>query len=228
MLIAGLAKSSLVDYPGLISAVIFLPGCNYNCFYCHNRQLIKGGEGFVSPKYIENFLLKRRDTLEGVVISGGEPTLATGLTPLIAQIKLLGYKVKLDTNGSNPHIIETLLNKGLVDYYAVDYKAPKEQYAQICGKEASGETALKTINLLKQKAADFEVRTTVYPQLTLEALITMAGELPTLPRWVLNNYRKPLNYLPKDEAKINQPPYTGVEINGFVKQIQKYQPNLKF
>lgn len=124
MLISGIVKSSLLDYPGLISCVIFLPGCNYDCFYCHNRPLIQGSPDILNPREVFDFLQKRKGQLDGVVISGGEPTLHKDLIPLIAQIRLLGYKVKLDTNGSNPQIIAETLEKNLCDYYAVDYKAP--------------------------------------------------------------------------------------------------------
>lgn len=222
--IAGIAKSSLVDYPGLIACVLFVPGCNYDCFYCHNRSLIDGSYELLDPQYIENFLAKRVGLLDGVVITGGEPTLQPDLIFYAKRMKKLGYKVKLDTNGSNPKLIEKLLNTKIIDYYAVDYKAPSKKYDEIgC---SSPDSVLQTINLLIAAGIEFEVRTTVFPQLRTEDLITMAQELPKLPRYVLNPYNKPDKYLQTDQVKVEQTPYTLAQIKAFAESMKKYQPNI--
>jgi pyruvate formate lyase activating enzyme len=226
MTISGIAKSSLVDYPGLVSCVLFVPQCNYNCFYCHNRSLIDGTHETLDPTFIREFLQKRIGLLDGVVISGGEPTLQPDLIPFAKEVKQLGYRLKLDTNGSSPDIIEQLLQIGLFDYYAVDYKAPAHRYPEICGAGEEADTVLRTIDLFCRSNAPFEVRTTVIPQLQESDLISMAKELPKLSRYVLNPYRKPEHFLPCDASKVSQLAYTKGQIESFAKMMQPFQPNI--
>jgi len=222
--VCGIIKSSLIDYPGLVSCVLFVQGCNYNCFYCHNRSLIDSTHSSLNPDYLQDFLTKRTHLLDGVVISGGEPTLRNDLMAYAEKIKRLGYQLKLDTNGSSPGIVEQLLRRGLFDYYAVDYKAPAARYQEICGPAADAEAVQKTIGLLLKSGVDFEVRTTVIPQFSSADLITMAQELPLLKRYVLNRYRKPEKFLLCDRLKVEQIPYTQSQINGFANLIRPWQP----
>ncbi len=225
MLISGLIKSSLIDFPGLISCVLFVPGCNYNCFYCHNRLLLDNTPSLIKAEDVEKFLKKRTGKLDGVVISGGEPTLQIGLLPYMKMVKSMGFKLKLDTNGSAPDIIEEILENGICDYFAVDYKAPQNRYKEICGNGADAQKVLDTINLLLDKNADFEVRTTVIPQLKQDDLILMANEIPKVSRYVLNRYRPPENYLPCDKDRVLQKPYSQSQINEFKNIIRCIQPN---
>lgn len=225
MLISGLVKSSLIDFPGLISCVLFVPGCNYNCFYCHNRLLLDKAQSLINPEDVEKFLIKRTGKLDGVVISGGEPTLQPDLMTYMKKVKSMGFKLKLDTNGSSPDIIEKILENGICDYFAVDYKAPKNRYKEICGNGADAQKVLDTINLLLDKNADFEVRTTVIPQLNRDDLTLMAKEIPKVSRYVLNRYRPPEYYLPCDKDKILQKPYTQSQINEFKNIITSIQPH---
>lgn len=226
MNISGIIKSSLIDYPGLISCVLFVPGCNYNCFYCHNRSLIDGSHILITPQYVDDFLRKRAGLLDGVVISGGEPTLQNDLISFILSLKLMGYKVKLDTNGSRPDVVEEVIKLGLCDYFAVDYKAPAEQYPMICGAHADADQVRKTIRLLSEQSVPFEVRTTVIPQLGSEELIRMAKEFPQVPRYVLNRYRVPEKYLPQEEERVRQKPHTSEEIRALADLITVWQPNV--
>lgn len=225
MIISGIEKSSLIDYPGLIACVLFVPGCNYNCFYCHNRSLIDGTHDLIKTGVVEDFLKKRLGMLDGVVITGGEPTLQSDLISYMRMIKDLGYKIKLDTNGSSPQIIEQILKNDLCDYFAVDYKAPSLRYKGICGNDANAETVLNTIKLLLESQAEFEVRTTVIPQLTENDLKCMASELPVIPRYVLNRYRPPVKFLPCDKDRIEKKPYTQFQIINFVNTVKSIQPN---
>ena len=163
--------------------------------------------------------------LDGVVITGGEPTLQSDLISYMKMIKNLGYKIKLDTNGSSPQIIEQLLKIGLCDFFAVDYKAPSARYKEICGNNANAETVLQTIKLLLEARTDFEVRTTVIPQLAENDLICMSSELPVIPRYVLNRYRPPVKFLPCDKARIEKKPYTQSQIIEFANTIRSIQPN---
>lgn len=226
MIFAGIVKTSLIDYPGKIATVLFTPGCNFNCFYCHNRALIEDFNELVNQDELDDYLLRRQGLVDAVVVSGGEPTLYNDIIPFFDKIKSLGYLTKLDTNGSHPFAIKRLIDAGVVDYFAVDYKAPKDQLRAICGENADPLMVLETINLLLEYHCDFEVRTTVIPQLSLEDLIRMAKELPPVPRYVLNPYRKPKRYLPEDEERINVPPYSENQIAQFAETIKLYQPNL--
>ncbi len=225
MRFAGLVKSSLVDFPGLVSCVLFVPYCNLDCFYCHNRALLRGELPLLDQNALTDFLKSRAGLLDGVVITGGEPTLHAELEEAIEWLRLLGYKVKLDTNGTNPQIVERLLARKLCDYYAVDYKAPSARYAELCGVGTTADAVLATINLLAKSGAAFEVRTTVIPQLSLCDLEQMARELPTLPRYVLNRYRVPEEYPPHEHARIMQRAYTQNEISAFAKLLCKIQPH---
>lgn len=227
MRIAGLIKTSLVDYPGLVACVLFLPGCNYDCFYCHNPSLLKGEYQIIPQETVMAFLRKRRGKLDAVVISGGEPTLQEDLIPFIAEIRLLGYQVKLDTNGAHPQVVQQLLDKNLCHYYAVDYKAPLSRYEEICGPGADGSKTLETIGLLLKQDIPFQVRTTVIPQLKQEDLLQMAKELPPLPLYVLNPYRRPTGFFPHHEEKVSLKPYTPEEIAALAQGISSVQPHVK-
>lgn len=226
MKIAGLVKSSFVDYPGLPACVLFVPGCNYDCFYCHNRQLLSGTPSNLMLDEVMAFLKKRVTQLDGVVVTGGEPTLQSDLIPFLHEVKALGYRVKLDTNGSSPEIVKQVLEQSLCDYYAVDYKAPQGRYHEICDGDADAGHVLSTISLLLEAKADFEVRTTVIPQLSQDDLMQMARELPAVPRFVLNRYRKPDCYKADDETRVMQTPYSHVEIAAMAEVIRTKQPGV--
>lgn len=225
MLISGLIKSSLIDFPHTIACVLFVPGCNYNCFYCHNRSLIDGTHDLIELSEIDDFLIKRKGLLDGVVITGGEPTMQPDLIEYLKKIKELGYKIKLDTNGSAPYVIEEILKNDLCDYFAVDYKAPSLRYKEICGEKVDAKQVIKTIELLVEYNSDFEVRTTVIPQLKEKDMLLMAKELPEVPKYVLNRYRPPEKYMDCDKARIEKEPYTKTQIEEFVNIVKNIQPN---
>ncbi len=225
MIIAGMVKSSLVDFPGMVSCVLFTPDCNYDCFYCHNRSILEGTHEVLSTGYVDSFLRRRAGLLDGVVITGGEPTLQPDLIPFIRKIKKSGYKIKLDTNGSSPSAVNQILDNGLCDYFAVDYKAPAARYKEICGGGTDAEAVRETIQLLVNTGVVFEVRTTVIPQLGKEDLINMSRELPIVPRYVLNRYRLPEIYNEYDRQRVMEKPYSPEEINSFVELMKEYQPN---
>ncbi len=177
MKIAGLVKNSFVDYPGHIAAVIFTNGCNLNCFYCHNEKLIHGDmECNLTENDIIEFLKERFGFLEGVVITGGEPTLQKDLIDFISKIKSLGYKVKLDTNGTNYEVVKKLIEKQLVDYIAMDYKAPIQKYFDIVGKCNVNEI-IKTKQLLLNEKVDYEFRTTFCSGLNEDDIEQIALEI---------------------------------------------------
>ncbi|WP_411676121.1 anaerobic ribonucleoside-triphosphate reductase activating protein [Caproicibacter sp.] len=226
MIFAGIQKSSLVDYPGLVSCVLFVPGCNYDCFYCHNRSLLAGPHEILDPNTVLAFLKKRAGLLDAVVVTGGEPTLQPELTDTLLEFKSLGYRVKLDTNGSNPAAVSEVLKSGACSYFAVDYKAPSARYEEICGTGTDAAAVRETVELLLDSGAPFEVRTTVIPQLLESDLMQMATELPAVPRWTLNRYRKPSPYKPCDEERICAVPWTQEQIAGFARKMASVQPNM--
>ncbi len=176
-MIAGLQKMTLLDYPGRVACTVFLQGCNYACPFCHNSELLCfEAEPFMQEEELLAFLQKRKGILDGVCITGGEPTLYPGLENLLRQIKALGYAVKLDTNGSKPGVLRQLVEAGLVDYVAMDVKNGPQHYAQTTGvpglKLASVEESLRY--LIEGNVA-CELRTTLVQQLHDEASIEQMG-----------------------------------------------------
>lgn len=162
MEISGLVKSSLIDYPGKVAAVIFTQGCNFRCGFCHNPSLIPIQKGLNSQNEIIDFLKTRVNKLDGVVITGGEPTVYPDLISLIKQIKSFGFLIKLDTNGSNPGIVKDLIDKKLIDYVAMDIKGTLEEYPNI-SHFMNTKVIQESIDFLKISKINYEFRTTVIP-----------------------------------------------------------------
>lgn len=177
MKIGGFVKNSFLDYPEHISCVIFTSGCNMNCWYCHNKQLIPDSESGANLENILEFIESRKKFLEGVVISGGEPTLQPDLKDVIIKIKNMGLKVKLDTNGSNYQILKDLIDSNLLDFVAMDIKAPIAEYKKITGTDAFANSVRKCIDLLINGNVDYEFRTTYAPNLTLDDIENMAKDI---------------------------------------------------
>lgn len=161
MRIGGLLKTSLIDYPGKIAAVVFTQGCNFRCFYCHNPELIASKEGVYSEKEILDFLGRRRRKISGVVITGGEPTLQEDLPDFLKKIKEMGFLTKLDTNGSNPRMLRKLIEQDLVDYAAMDIKGPFSKYHDIVCASVDLDDIKESIRLLMDSNLDYEFRTTI-------------------------------------------------------------------
>ena len=162
MKLGGMVKFTLIDFPGTPSAIVFTQGCNFRCRYCHNPELVYP-HLFTEPYTEEEFfafLKRRQGTLEGVVVSGGEPTLHDDLPRFLADIKALGYKTKLDTNGSRPEMLEKLLTQKLVDFVAMDLKAPFEKYSLITGVDTNAAVIKQSMNLLQKSGVAYEFRTT--------------------------------------------------------------------
>jgi pyruvate formate lyase activating enzyme len=180
MILGGLQKSSLIDYPGKVSCVCFVSGCNFRCPYCHNPDLVKGNASNLSPVDDQSFyafLMKRRGLLDGVVISGGEPTLREDLRGICTTVKTLGYPVKLDTNGSHPEVIKTLIREGLVDYIAMDIKTDPSLYPSTIAKECDPGRILSSIQIIQDSAPDYEFRTTCVHPMVDEAVISRISRL---------------------------------------------------
>ena len=164
MKISGLEKMSLVDFDGYVAATVFTAGCNFKCGFCHNSPLVMGAESLPSipEEEILAYLKKRSGILDGVCVSGGEPTLNKDLPFFIEKIKNLGYKVKLDTNGTNPQMIKSLFDAGLCDYFAMDIKNNREDYARIIGFDTfDTKNVEKSVEYFLSGNAPYEFRTTL-------------------------------------------------------------------
>ena len=160
MRLGGMVKSSTLDYPGLVSAVLFTQGCNFTCPYCHNPHLVRlFGQPLAEGEALY-FLRKRRPLLDGIVISGGEPTIQPDLDVFCKKLRGLGYCVKLDTNGSRPEVLASLIERKLINYLAMDIKADPSNYPPELGPDGSGQAVLETISLLKRSGFPHEYRTT--------------------------------------------------------------------
>lgn len=167
MIIAGLQKMTITDFPENVACILFLKGCNFRCPYCHNSELIdyKIDDNYILKEEVFDFLKKRQGILDGVVISGGEPTVNKDLPKLIKEIRDLGFKIKLDTNGTNPQMLKELLEDGLIDYVAMDIKNVQTKYLETAGLSEKNvqilENVQKSIDILKKSNVDHEFRTTI-------------------------------------------------------------------
>lgn len=191
----GFNKFSLVDYPGKIGCILFTGGCNFCCPFCHNPCLVfdPGSQPRVTEPEVFHFLEKRRNLLEGVVISGGEPTLQADLLEFVRRIKAMGFLVKVDSNGSMPERVKVLLDSGLVDAMGIDYKAPAARYMTSSGSvdSAIAEKVAESIRYALAAGIQLDIRTTVHRRLlSPEDLATMYRELKALgvSGWTLQQF----------------------------------------
>jgi len=176
MRIGGLQKMTLLDYPGKVACTVFLSGCNFRCPFCHNSGLLEGEQTLLPRQELMAFLEKRRGILDGVCITGGEPTLQPELPALLGEIKAMGFAVKLDTNGYRPEVLETLLNQKLLDYVAMDIKNSPQRYSETAGTEIAIDRIESSIRLLLQGSVDYEFRTTVAVPLHHEQSVSQMGQ----------------------------------------------------
>ncbi|MFQ5406706.1 MAG: anaerobic ribonucleoside-triphosphate reductase activating protein [Candidatus Micrarchaeia archaeon] len=165
--IKGFLENTLLDFPGKIASVVFTPKCNFKCPYCQNPALVlhPESEPSVDPSEILDYLAKPdvKKWVDGVCVTGGEPCLQQDLPLFLRELKQLGYAVKLDTNGSKPAMLEELFNKKLLDYVAMDVKAPLEEYDEVAKAEVNKEDLQKSVDVIRKSGADYEFRTTVVP-----------------------------------------------------------------
>lgn len=201
--IGGLQKTTLIDYPGKLAAAVFLVGCNFCCAYCHNPELIKiePDKKYLSEDEFFAYLKKRQGILEGVCVSGGEPLLFPETDNFLQKIKDLGYKIKLDTNGTNPDFLEELINKKLIDYIAMDVKASLGNYSQVCRVKVDINKIQKTIKIIMNSGLDYEFRTTVLPKFhDLEEIAKIAKMIKGANQYFLQNFSNKITLDP-DLAK---------------------------
>lgn len=234
MEIGGLQKLTLIDYPGKIACTVFLIGCNFRCPWCYSAELVSPEKIKKQPKIPEKeffeFLKERKGLLEGCVLCGGEPTINKDLPKFIQKIKKLGFLVKLDTNGSNPKMLKDLINNKLIDYVAMDIKAPKAKYEKLVGKKINIKNIESSLKILKNSLIDFEFRTTIVPTLLKKEDILKIARWISQPtrlrqdfagqgKYFLQNFRPQKTINPKFE-KIK--PYPQEYLLGIQKAISPF------
>jgi len=219
MKIGGFQKVSLIDYPGRISAVVFTQGCNFRCPFCHNPELVdpERYEGLIPEADILSFLEKRRGRLDAVVITGGEPTMQPELIPFIIHVRAMGYRVKLDTNGTLPDLLEEMLDRKLLDYVAMDIKAPLERYGEVTRTKADSLRISRSISLVMGSGIDYEFRTTAVKSLLApEDIDEIVRLIPGAKRFVLQKFI-PTKTL--DRSYLNESSYSDGEIKAIVQKM---------
>lgn len=223
MKIYGLNKTTLLDYPGKVAAVIFLGGCNFRCPFCQNSTLVlnPSAQPEIPVKEVLSFLKKRQGILDGVCVTGGEPTLSPDLPELLQEIRALGYSIKLDTNGTHPALLKALAEQDLIQMAAVDIKACPDNYPALCGLVHPEINAVKeTVNFLKNGALDYEFRTTVVRELHSEKDFIEIGQwLTGAKAYYLQAYR--------DSEEVLQPgfsSYTQKELEHFREILKRTIP----
>ncbi|HIJ00435.1 MAG TPA: anaerobic ribonucleoside-triphosphate reductase activating protein [Candidatus Methanomethylophilaceae archaeon] len=204
MKVAGFLKTSLLDWEGKVVSTIYLSGCNLRCPFCHNPELItphKDSE-CIPWEEVERYLRINDDFLDGIVISGGEPTINPDIYRLLRRLKELNFEIKLDTNGTTPEILDDLIGAGLVDFVAMDIKGPLDhRYDDLCGKEAMAESVKKSVKVVIDSGIDHEFRTTVLPVYLKEKDIEdIARSLVGAKRYVLQQFRPKVTLDPKLSA----------------------------
>ncbi|MFA5879409.1 MAG: anaerobic ribonucleoside-triphosphate reductase activating protein [Candidatus Margulisiibacteriota bacterium] len=190
MKIKSIQKTTLIDFPNLIAASFFCQGCNFNCGFCYNQALIELADPpYLAKEEIFSFLEQRKHLLEGVVLTGGEPTLQSDIVPFIKEIKKYPIKVKLDTNGYLPQVIKELIEKKLVDYIAMDIKAPLYKYRDVVNSEINIERIKESISLIMKSRVEYEFRTTIWHDFfTLEDLFEIAELIKGASNYSLQNF----------------------------------------
>jgi len=184
MFIGGLEKMTLVDFPNKVACIVFLVNCNFKCPYCYNKELTsykffkKSKRELITEEEFFSFLNKNKKMLDGVVITGGEPTCSPGLIKFMKKIKEEGFAIKFDTNGSNPSMLKEIINQNLTEYVAMDLKAPIEKYQLITRSKIPQKNITESISLIINSSIPHEFRTTLYPKLTVDDFKKMSTLIP--------------------------------------------------
>lgn len=226
MQLKGWIRTSLIDYPDHIATVFFTGGCNFRCPMCHNADLVLRPAELpnLPEKEVWDFLERRTGVLDGVVITGGEPTLQPDLAPFLRRVRALGYDVKLDSNGYRPDVLATLLDEGLVDFIALDVKAPPEKYAHLTGMPELDVSRIEcSLTLLRESGRSYELRTTVVPGLLDEDDITaIACWIAGTKQYVLQQFRGVSTLEPTLEKLA---PYPVVKLQAMAKRTKPWVEN---
>lgn len=215
MNIKGIHKTSLIDYPGKICSILFTGGCNLRCRYCYNPDLACNNCALdtLTNEETFSFVERRRHFIDGVSISGGEPTLAKNLDSFIKSVKDIELSVKLDTNGSNPEVIRRLIDKGLLDYVAIDVKTSPSKYEFLTGTTFRFADVVRTISIVRDAGIDYEIRTTCIPFfVTLDDFEAIKQEIGRVKRYFLQQF---VNGKTLDDDVATYQPYPAEELRRF-------------
>ncbi len=218
MKIIGIEKSSFIDYPDKISTVLFTKGCNFRCPYCHNSSIVRGEEEEINIEEVLDYIESRKKFIDAICVSGGEPTLHDGLYEFIKKLKDKGFLVKLDTNGSRPSVVERLLREKLLDYIAMDIKAPLEKYDSVTKVKVDLDKISQSIGLIRGASIGYEFRTTVCKELlSTRDLLEIGDLLARSKAYYLQNFQDSGNVL-IGEGKLH--PYDQEKLKFIKRQIQ--------
>lgn len=225
MIINGFQKTTLLDYPDKIACIIFTQGCNFNCPFCHNASLIDiDKKGLIEEKEIFEYLEKRKKVLEAVCITGGEPLLQKDIKEFIKKIKDLDLKVKIDTNGSNPKLLNTLIKEKLIDYVAMDIKNSFEKYNSTSGVKVNTENIKESIKIIEDSEIDYEFRTTLIKEFhTLEDVKEICKLLNKKSKYYIQNFVNSDGVLDKNLNGFEQK-----ELKEMRKEMLNIYPNILF
>ena len=224
MNISGFTKLTLIDFPKKLACIVFTQGCNYNCAFCQNSGLIKCEKAnLIDHREIFKYLNKRKNMLEGVVISGGEPTIQPGLIDFIKKIKSIGLMIKLDTNGSNPDVIQSLLDKKLVDYIAMDVKNVFDEYNPVVNMKKVNISKIKrSIQIIKDSGIEHEFRTTIMKNYhDIDKLTRICEYLGKNEKYYLQNFEDSENVIDK-----NLVAFTNEMLSNIQTVLKKNFPNV--
>ena len=192
MVIGGFQKSSLSDFPGVISCILFTRGCSFRCPYCHNPELVDPARYVPALEWsdVRRFLESRSGRIEGVVVTGGEPTFHPDLPDLLAEIRAMRFKVKLDTNGSNPGLLRQVVAEGMIDFLAMDLKGPLDRYPTVTGVPVDTRALRESLILVRTCGLPYEIRTTWAPHLvTVDDLVRVSELVRGCPIYALQAFR---------------------------------------
>jgi pyruvate formate lyase activating enzyme len=221
MKIGGFQKTSLLDYPEIISAIIWTAGCNFRCPFCYNKDLVLGKVEIIPENNIFSYLEKRKGMLEGLVISGGEPLMQNDIVHFAEKVKKIGYKIKIDTNGMYPEKLKELIDKNLVDYIAMDIKAPIEKYDKLSGIKTDIKKIEKSIDIIRNSALDYEFKTTFAPGLLKK------GDIVGIAKWLEGSEKYYLQQFKGDVPLISSnlediTPYSKEDLLDTLEKIKPY------
>ena len=224
MIIRAVQKLSMVDCPGLLCATVFTPGCNLRCPFCHNGTLVLDDEPNVDEQVVFDFLSTRKNKLDAVCLSGGEPLLQKGVAEFLLKVKEMGFKTKLDTNGTKPQYLRELLESGAVDYVAMDIKNSPARYAETVGVKAfSLKPVYESIDIIRSSGVEYEFRTTVTKTFhDEESLLEASHMIEGASQWYLQTYRESENVIDKSVEG-----YSEEEMKSLCEALRKSVPFVK-
>lgn len=224
MNISGFNKLTLTDYPEKVACIVFTQGCNFNCGFCHNSGLIKCNmENLISEQEVFDYLEKRKNVIDGVVISGGEPTIQKDLTKFAEKVKQIGYSIKLDTNGTNPDVLKEMIDNSLVDYIAMDVKNVFDEYSPIVNKQEVNINKIKqSIDLIKKSNIQHEFRTTIIKDYhNIDKIAKITEYLGKEEKYFLQNFENSSNVIDRSLS-----PFTNDMLQNMQSTMNKNYPNV--